>query len=113
VKPQPTVPELVEALGSPRKEVVERLRRIVRETLPEAVESVKWGQPTYILNGKNIICFMVYDNHVNYGLFMGARVKSKRLEGTGKGLRHVKVFGLADIDEKEFARLAREAARLV
>lgn len=108
-----SVEELMGALGTRRKEIVEKMRYIVKMALPKAVESLKWGQPVYSLKGKNIICFMIYDDHVNYGLFMGARLASKRLEGTGKGLRHVKVYGVGDIDEKQFARLARDAARLV
>jgi hypothetical protein len=106
------VDEFVVGLGSPQKEVVEKLRAIVKEALPQAVESVKWDHPVYVYRGKNIIAFMVYDDHVNYGLFSGARLKSERLEGTGKGLRHVKVYGMKDIDEKEFARLARDAAKM-
>jgi hypothetical protein len=108
-----SVPELISSLGGPRKEMLERMRAVVRRTLPEATETVKWGQPVYSLWGKNIICFMIYDDHVNFGLFMGARLKAARLEGTGKGLRHVKVYTIGDIDEKEFSRLARDAAKLV
>lgn len=106
------VEEFVGGLGSPRKEIVEKLRTIVKEALPQAVKSVKWSHPVYVYKGKNIIAFMAYDDHINYGLFMGARLKSERLEGTGKGLRHVKVYAMKDIDEKEFARLARDAAKL-
>jgi hypothetical protein len=107
-----TVEELVGGLRGPQREIVEKLRGIVKETLPEAVELVKWGQPVYVYKGKNIITLMLYDDHINYGLFMGARLKSTRLEGTGKGLRHVKVHAMRDVDEKEFARLARDAAEL-
>jgi hypothetical protein len=108
----PTVEDLVADLTSPRKALVNRMREIVKEALPEAVESVKCGQPVYSVNGTSIICFMLDDDHVNFGLFMGARLKSERLEGTGKGLRHIKVYQMKDVDEKEFARLARDAARL-
>jgi hypothetical protein len=55
---------------------------------------------------------MIYSDHVNLGFSMGAKMKSKRLEGTGEGLRHVKVRRLADIDEKELARLLKEAVSL-
>jgi hypothetical protein len=107
-----TVEEFVDRLDGPQKEIVEKIRAIVKGTLPQAVETVKWGQPVYVHKGKNIITIMVFDDHVNYGLFMGARLKSERLEGTGKGLRHVKVYGTKDVDEKEFARLAGDAAEL-
>ena len=107
-----TVEELVAGLDSRRRELVEEVRAIVRKSLPEAVESLKWGQPVYAFKGTNVICIMIYDDHINYGLFMGARLRSKRLEGTGKGLRHIKIRTKDDVDEREFARLARDAANL-
>jgi hypothetical protein len=56
---------------------------------------------------------MSFRDHVNLGFFMGARLKSRRLEGTGKGLRHIKVRVAEDVDRKEFARLLKEAVALV
>jgi|GEM_PF-3295666 hypothetical protein len=103
---------LLGGLGSSNREIVERMRGIVKKALPQAVEPVKWRQPVYSFNGRNIICFMLFDDYVNFGLFIGARLKSKRLEGTGKGLGHVKLYEVRDVDEKEFARLAKEVAAL-
>ena len=94
------------------RRLAEDVRRVVKRAAPEMQEFVKWGAPTYVVNGKNVACIMVYKNHVNLGFFQGAKMKSKRLEGIGKGLRHVKVYRLKDIDEKEFTRLIREAIRL-
>ena len=72
-------------LGSPNREIVERMRGIVKMALPQAVESVKWGQPVYTVKGKNIICFMLFDDHVNFGLFMGARSGRRGSRGRGRG----------------------------
>ena len=85
---------------------------MIRRAAPEMQEFVKWGAPTYVVNGRNVACIMMYKDHVNLGFFQGARMKSKRLEDIGKGLRHVKVHRLEDIDEKEFTRLLREAIGL-
>ncbi|MDA4134811.1 MAG: DUF1801 domain-containing protein [Thaumarchaeota archaeon] len=107
-----TVEALVGGLESPNREIVERMRGIVERALPHAVESLKWGQPVYSVKGRNNIRIMLFEDHVNFGLFMGAQLRSKRLEGTGKGLRHVKVYEMDDVDEKKFTRLARGAAAL-
>lgn len=93
--------------------LLQALRVTTRRALPKAVEQVKWGNPVYAVNGKNVACFMHYEDHVNLGFFMGTKLKSNRLEGTGKGLRHVKIRSRADIDGKELCRLLREAAALV
>jgi hypothetical protein len=86
--------------------------RVIRKAAPEMQECVKWGAPTYMVNDRNAASIMIYKDHINLGFFQGAKLKSRRLEGTGKGLRHVKVRRLEDIDEAEFSRLARQAVEL-
>ena len=88
------------------------VRRVVRKAIPHARELVKWGNPTYEIGGGNVACMMLYKDHVNLGFFEGAKLMSGRLEGTGKGLRHIKVRRPEDIDEGEFSKLLKEAAAL-
>ena len=107
-----TVDAIVKLLDPQRRDLAEKLRALVKKTLPDAVETVKWGNVTYLLNGKNLSWLIVYKDHIDLGFFMGAKLRSKRLEGTGKGLRHIKVRTLADIDESEFARLLKDAENL-
>ena len=85
---------------------------MIRKAALEMQEFVKWGMPTYMANGKNTANIMIYKDHINLGFFQGEKMKSKRLEGTGKELRHVKVRKLEDINEMEFSRLIREAVEL-
>jgi hypothetical protein len=110
---KPTVDSIILGLDPSRREVMSRLRTVVKRALPEAVETVKWNQPVYVYKGKNLIFFMIFGDHINYGIFVGSRLQSSRLEGTGRGLRHVKVYNPSDIDEKEFSRLAKQASALV
>jgi hypothetical protein len=110
---RPTVDSIISGLDPIRREVMKSLRNLVKKAVPAAVEAVKWNQPVYVYKGKNLIAFMVFEDHINYGIFVGSKLQSTRLEGTGKGLRHVKVSKLSDIDEKEFSRLAKEASALV
>lgn len=39
-------------------------------------------------------------------------MKSERLEGTGKGLRHINVRQSRDVDRKGFVRLIKEAVAM-
>ena len=48
----------------------------------------------------------------NLGFFEGARLTSQLLEGTGKGMRHVKVRTLKGIKEREIVGLLKKAAKL-
>jgi hypothetical protein len=107
-----TVDQLLEEADPPMRALANQLRRIIRKALPKSQELVKWGNPTYLVDGKNVVWIMVYRDHVNLGFFQGAKMKLTRLEGTGKGLRHVKVRRPGEIDEKEFTRLLVQAAVL-
>lgn len=103
----------VKSLNPPMRELTEKLRTIIKKTLPDATETIKWGNPTYTIGGKNVAWILNYKDHVDFGFFMGAKLKSKLLEGTGKGLRHIKVRTEKDIKEEEFARLLKDAAKMV
>jgi hypothetical protein len=111
-RPGLTVDQLLEEADPPMRALANQLRRIIHKALPKSEELVKWRNPTYLSNGKNIAWIMVHRDHVNLGFFQGAKMKSPRLEGTGKGFRHIKVRGPGDIDEKEFTRLLVQAAAL-
>jgi len=106
------VDQLLKGVNPNLRKLAQDVRHGIREAAPEMQEFVKWGAPTYVANGKNAVCIMIYKDHVNLGFFQEAKMKSKSLEGTGKGLRHVKVRRLEDIDGKEFTRLVREAVKL-
>ena len=105
-----TVDQLMEEADPPMRTLANQLRRIIRKALPKSQELVKWRNPTYLVDGKNVAWIMVHKDHVNLGFFQGAKLRSPRLEGTGKGFRHIKVRRPGDIDEKEFTRLLVHAA---
>ncbi len=107
-----TVEEIVGKLDAQRRGITEKLRNLVKQTLPDAEEKVKWGNITYLRKSKNLAWIIVYEGHVDFGFFRGAELASQRLEGTGKGLRHIKICRIEDIDEAEIARLLRDAANL-
>jgi len=107
------VDAILKSLDPQKKKIVEKLSSIVNKTLPNAVETVKWGNITYLLKGKNLACILFYKNHIDFGFFMGAKLKSKLLEGTGKSLRHIKIGTQEDIGESEITSLLKGAAKLL
>ena len=108
-----TLEEILGNLELQEKEMVEKLRAVVKKTLPEVVETIKWGNITYLLKGKNLAWIVIYKDHVDFGFFMGVKLNSKALKGTGKGLRHIKIEKQDDIKGQELARLLKDAAKLV
>lgn len=83
---------------SPQKEICLKLREIIFRQIPNVQEEMKWGVPAYA-DGK--IYIVALKDHVNLGFSIEDLPKEKRnvLEGSGKGMRHLKFSSLADIDE--------------
>lgn len=96
------------------KKIVGGLRRLVKKMVPGTVETVNaWGIATF--EEKQPFCFyMVGKYHVTCGFHYGTSLRdpNKLLEGTGKNLRHVKLFAFEDLKQKGFRELLREAASL-
>lgn len=70
------------------QEKLKKIRQIIRDTAPNAVEVISYGIPTYKLDGKNVIHFGGYEKHI--GLYPGSTPivsLQKDLEGykTSKG----------------------------
>jgi hypothetical protein len=107
-----SVEGIVNGLEKPTRDLTEKLRAIVKKALPDIVERVKWGNITYLLNGKTLAWIIVYADHVDFGFFRGAELESPKLEGTGKALRHIKIKSAGDVNEAEIKRLLKKAAEL-
>ena len=72
-----------------------------------------WGFPCWSGN-ERILSIMALKGRCNLQLFSGNRLAGKwpnRIEGTGKQLRHVKIRGVAEIDD-ELKSIVRAAIEL-
>jgi hypothetical protein len=98
------VDEWIALLPSSHRAVAERLRRMVMDVEPAFRESVKWGNPVYSL-GQDIVYIADQRQYVQLGFYSGASLPDpyQLIEGTGKGMRHIKVVVTAD--EELMARL--------
>ncbi len=106
-----SVDDWADGLPEPQRGTVRELRRLIKRAVPEAQEVVKWSWPWYVVND-NVAAIMVTGDHVNIELARGADLAdpSGVLEGTGKGMRHVKLRSARDVRELPVERLLREAA---
>ncbi len=85
---------------------------MIFDTLPDSVEKVKLGNMVYTMKGNDVSWILVYGSHVDIGFFRGAELNSKLLEGTGKGLRHVKIINIETMPIIEIMKLLKQAAEL-
>src|SRR5262245_27004597 len=92
--------------------IIRALRTFVKGVEPGLTEAVKWGNGCWV--GKKGPVAYVYSDvgFVQFGFFHGAALTDRLglLEGKGQYVRHIKVHGRSEIDEKAFASLLRQAA---
>lgn len=90
--------------------VLRELLALVRQTLPEAEETIKWGRPVF--SGGRDVCYLAKAReHATLGFYGGAELDDPAgiLEGTGRKLRHVKVGVGADIPRSTLESFLRAA----
>jgi uncharacterized protein YdhG (YjbR/CyaY superfamily) len=46
--------------------VLREVRETIRQTAPDAVESISYGMPTYKLRGKPLVYFAAFKNHIGF-----------------------------------------------
>ena len=109
-----TIKEILNKLDLRQKEITEKLRSLIKKTVPDAVEMVRQGKITYAISGKDFAWISESKNHVDLDFVCGTRLGSVNLKGRGKGrdIRHIKINAVANIDKKELLRLLKEAAEL-
>jgi hypothetical protein len=107
-----SVDEIVSKLNKEQKKIADSLRSIAAGAVPEAIETVKWGNIVYELNEKNLAWLIFYQNHVDFGFFRGAELQSEILEGTGKSMRHIKIIDADTIPSEEITGLLKKASEL-
>ena len=90
------------------------VRALVKKAVKGAEEYVNpWKIPSFDSNGP-LCCFMVGRDHVTFAFMRGAALPDpeKLLEGTGKGVRHVKLRSVDDVKKPGVKKLVVEAATL-
>jgi len=45
--------------------ILEQIRATIQQAAPEAKEAIKYGMPTFVLNG-NLVHFSAYKNHIGF-----------------------------------------------
>ena len=48
------------------QEKMQKIRKIILDEVPEAVEKIGYGMPGYYLNGKPLVYFAGYKNHIGF-----------------------------------------------
>ena len=79
-----------------------QLREVIVKT--EAVETVKWGIPTYTVGGKNVLGIGAFKNHFGVWFFNGSFLKDEKgvlrnaQEGKTRGMRQLNWNSIEEMD---------------
>jgi len=96
-----------------KRALLENLRTLVTATLPDAVPTLKWGVAVYAIDGKNVCALAAFKDEVAINFFASPTVLAdpkKKLEGSGKSQRMLKVRAANDIDAPSIKRWLKAAA---
>jgi uncharacterized protein YdhG (YjbR/CyaY superfamily) len=98
------VEEYIEKQKLPQREILQQVRKIFRETLPNCKEEMRWGVITFA-SGKFYIAAMRDRVHVGFAI-TGLRSDELALfEGNGKTMRHIKIPTIDAVDKSKLVRL--------
>jgi uncharacterized protein YdeI (YjbR/CyaY-like superfamily) len=92
--------------------ILEHIRRVVHEAVPEVEESIKWSMPAFLLKGRPLANMAAFKAHASFGLWQASAV----LGQTGSEREAMGQFGrltsVADLPPEAELRaiLARAAA---
>ncbi|MBS1256161.1 MAG: hypothetical protein MAG581_01974 [Deltaproteobacteria bacterium] len=95
------------------KKALTKLRKILLRT--ELQETVKWGMPTYTLDGKNVAGLAGFKSYFGIWFFNGVFLKDEQgilisaQDGKTKSLRQWRFYSIDDIEEKLIINYIDEA----
>lgn len=103
----------IEKQPAPLRTILEELRGIVEEAVPEVSAALKWGMPCFTLHGNMMCTLGGYKSHVNL-ILVGPPGSfpdpDGRLEGVGKGGRHLKLTSIDELPRASVRKWLRVAA---
>jgi hypothetical protein len=90
------------------------LRKMIEDAAPQVESSIKWGMPFFTIDGKMMCALGAHKSHVNLILVGppgGFPDPAGRLEGKGKGGRHLKLRSLDELPKESVRKWLRIAAK--
>ena len=61
-----TIDEYIKVFPKDVQAILQRLRLTIRKAAPEAVETINYQMPTFKLNGKGLVYFAAFKNHIGF-----------------------------------------------
>jgi hypothetical protein len=112
----PKVQRFLLHLPAKKSEAAAQLRDLALSVDEKIEDTIKWNNLTFMVDGVSFAFIYTYRtvDYINFGFFEGVRLKDPKhlLEGTGKGMRHIKVYDVASIPTKKIQQWIKECVAL-
>ena len=56
----------IDGFPKPVQTTLRKLRSVIRAAVPGVTEAIKYGIPTFVLGGKNLVHFSGYEHHIGF-----------------------------------------------
>ncbi|HET8866607.1 MAG TPA: DUF1801 domain-containing protein [Gracilimonas sp.] len=92
---------------------LDHLRELIKRF--DLVETIKWGQPTYTINNKNVLAICAFKEHFGIWFFNGALLKDpdgylrNAQEGTTKAMRQLRFSSFEEINDEVITNFVQQA----
>lgn len=61
-----TIDEYINIFPTEIQRILSQIRAIIRDEVPDAMEAISYGMPTFKLNGKNLVHFAAWKEHIGF-----------------------------------------------
>lgn len=123
-----TIDDYITGFSEPMQVKLQAIRATIHEVAPTASEAIKYGIPTFVLNGTNLVHFGGYKDHIGfYPTPTGTEAFQKEIAGYkhAKGtirfplddplpldlIRHITAFRAQEIEAAKAAKASEKAAK--
>lgn len=115
LRPAALIETWFDTLRPEQHDLARILRALVHAASPELVASVKWGNLMFTLDGTHAVAIVIHKDHANLQIFNGASLVDQfpELEGTGRGMRHVRFRYRLPVDEDLVRELVQACVELM
>jgi uncharacterized protein YdhG (YjbR/CyaY superfamily) len=102
LRPAALIETWFDTLRPEQQDLARILRDLVQGAAAELVPSVKWGNLMFTYQGTHAVAIVMHKDHANLQVFNGAALLDQfpELEGTGRGMRHVRFRYRYPVDEE-------------
>jgi hypothetical protein len=109
------VDQYISELPEDMQNITTALRKIILDASLNLVEEYMWSMPNYSYNG--LVCYLqTSKKHVNLGFHRGVELQEKDinqlLQGSGKGMRHIRIKKMEEIQADVFTEFIKAAMDL-